>query len=82
LAVLDLLTVLQAAELLAVREATVRAWIWRKQIPYVKVGGRAVRIRRDVVEGLIERGTVEPRSPPGDLSTKPRGRDDEAQNCA
>ena len=60
MALLYLLTVLQAAELLAVREATVRAWIWRKRIPYVKVGRRAVRIRRDVVEELIRRGTVQP----------------------
>jgi excisionase family DNA binding protein len=64
LAFLILLTVSKAAELLAVKPMTVRAWILRKQIRYVKVG-RAVRIPQTAVEELIERGTVEPDSPLG-----------------
>jgi excisionase family DNA binding protein len=65
---LALLTVLEAAERLAVKTKTVRAWIWRKQIAYVKVG-RSVRIPRAAVEELIRRGTVQPDAP---LGTKQR----------
>ena len=66
---LPLLTVLQSAELLTVKEATVRAWIWRRRIPYVKVG-RSVRIRREVVDELLQRGTVIAHAPPGETSPK------------
>ena len=56
---MSLLTVMQVAEMLALRVSTVRAWVWRNKIPYVKLE-RAVRIRKDVAEGLVERGTVTP----------------------
>jgi excisionase family DNA binding protein len=54
-----LLTLPQFAEMLSLKLSTVRSWIWTKRIPYVKVG-RSVRIRQDVAEGLVERGTVLP----------------------
>lgn len=54
-----LLTVPQFAEMLSLKLSTVRSWIWTKRIPYIKLG-RAVRIRQDVAEGLVDRGTVPP----------------------
>jgi len=46
-----------AAEFLGVRPPTIRKWILKRQIPYVKVG-RLVRIRQSDLEKLLERGTV------------------------
>jgi hypothetical protein len=34
-----------------------RGWIYRRAIPYVKVG-RSVRISDDTIDDIIERGTV------------------------
>jgi excisionase family DNA binding protein len=51
-----MLTVSQAAQALGVKPATVRSWIWKRQIEYVKVS-RAVRIPADEVQRVIERGT-------------------------
>lgn len=53
-----LLTVGDAAIRLRLSPATVRTWIARKRIDYVKVGG-AVRIREDVLDALVARGTVQ-----------------------
>jgi len=36
---------------------TLRFWIWQRKIEFVKIG-RSVRIAEDVIENLIERGTV------------------------
>jgi excisionase family DNA binding protein len=52
-----LLTVNEAAQALGVKPATVRSWIWKRQIEYVKVS-RSVRIPSEAVKKLIERGTV------------------------
>lgn len=52
-----LLTVEQAAEALGVAPATVRMWIWKRQIAYAKIS-RAVRISSRTIEEIIERGTV------------------------
>jgi excisionase family DNA binding protein len=41
----------------AVKAATLRQWIWRRQIEYVHIG-RAVCIPQDALDALIERGTV------------------------
>jgi excisionase family DNA binding protein len=46
------------AAMVGLKVSTVRCWIWRKRIPYVKLG-RAVRIRQDVAENLIESGSVD-----------------------
>jgi excisionase family DNA binding protein len=51
-----LLTVSQAAQAWAVKPATVRSWIWKRQIEYVKVS-RAVRIPVEEVQRVIESGT-------------------------
>lgn len=53
-----LLTVPEAAEALGLRCATIRAWIYRRKIPYVRVNGRAVRIAAAEVYRIIARGTV------------------------
>ena len=49
---LVLLTVPEAAALLRVKSATIRAWILRREIPYLHVG-RLIRIRRSDIETLI-----------------------------
>ena len=46
-----------AAERLGVSIKTLRGWIYRRTIPYVKVG-RAVRIADETIDQIIERGTV------------------------
>lgn len=52
-----LLTLAEASEMLRLRISTLRAWVLRRRIPYVKVG-RLVRVRRADVEALIQRSTV------------------------
>lgn len=47
----------QAALRLGVSVRTVRGWIYRRTIPYVKVG-RSVRIADETIDRIIERGTV------------------------
>jgi excisionase family DNA binding protein len=46
-----------AAEQLGVSVKCLRSWIYRRTIPYVKVG-RAVRISDETIQIIIERGTV------------------------
>ena len=53
----ELLTIDEAASLMRIKPATVRDWIWKKKIAYVKFSGR-VFIRRSDVEALIQAGTV------------------------
>lgn len=52
-----LLRVEEAAEALAIRPSTVRAWILARRLATVKVGGRAIRIPERVVLRMIEEGT-------------------------
>jgi excisionase family DNA binding protein len=52
-----LLTVREAAERLALREGTIRAWLSRRRLPKVRLG-RAVRIPAEAVEALIFAGTI------------------------
>jgi excisionase family DNA binding protein len=47
----------QAAERLGVSVKCLRGWVWRRSIPYVKVG-RAVRISDETIQAIIDRGTV------------------------
>lgn len=51
-----MLTVDEAAQAWGIRPATVRSWIWKRQIEYIKVSG-AVRIPAEEVQRVIERGT-------------------------
>lgn len=53
----DLLTVPETASFLRLRPSTIRAWILRRQIPYLKLGGR-VCLRRTDLEALLEQSLV------------------------
>jgi excisionase family DNA binding protein len=51
-----LLTVKEAAELLACSEAAVRKWIYQQRLPKVKVG-RLTRLRQADVKALVDAGS-------------------------
>lgn len=53
-----LLRVSEAAEILAVKESTVRAWVLHRRIEAVRVGRRAIRIPSSAVQKIIEAGTI------------------------
>ena len=55
---LRLLRVEEAAEYLNVKPSTVRAWLLRRKLPFVRVGNRAVRIPREALEALISENFV------------------------
>ena len=50
-----LLTIKQAAKLLACSEAMLRKWIYERQLPCVKVG-RLTRIRQSDLDGWLRFG--------------------------
>jgi len=50
-----LLTVKEAAELLACSEAAIRKWIYQRRLARVKVG-RLTRLRQSDVEALVTKG--------------------------
>jgi len=52
-----MLTVEEAAKELGLKPSTIRAWILRRRITYVKLN-RAVRIPRVEVERIIREGTI------------------------
>jgi excisionase family DNA binding protein len=51
------LNVTDAADYLGVRPATIRQWVWRRQIDTVRIG-RCVRIPQEALDRIIERGTT------------------------
>ena len=53
-----LLNVEQAADALAIREKTVRAWIAQRRLGYVRVAGRAIRIPQAEIDRLLSEGSV------------------------
>jgi excisionase family DNA binding protein len=53
-----LLTLPEAADRLGIKVTTLRAWIYRRSIEYVKVNGGAVRISSETIANIIDRGTV------------------------
>ena len=55
----ELLKVRQTAERLTVTEALVRKMIAQRRIEFVRIG-RCIRIPADVVEMMVENGTVPP----------------------
>jgi excisionase family DNA binding protein len=57
-----LLSVKEASELLALKPATIRAWLLRRKLPRVSCG-RAVRIPAEAVAQFIERNTIPAREP-------------------
>lgn len=50
-------TLPEAAERLGLSVKCLRGWVWRRTIPYIKVG-RAVRISDETIQRIIDRGTV------------------------
>ena len=54
----QLLTAKEAAEFLCISENTIRQWIWQRRLPVIRLG-RAVRLRREDLEQLIERSREE-----------------------
>jgi excisionase family DNA binding protein len=61
----QLLTVKQAAELLGLKVATIRAWLLRRKLPRVNCG-RAVRIPMEAIEQFIAENKIPSREPRND----------------
>ena len=57
-----LLTVVEAAEALGIKPATIRAWLTQRKLPRVSCG-RAVRIPASAVAQFIEHNTIPAREP-------------------
>jgi excisionase family DNA binding protein len=55
---LQLLTTAQAAERLAIKESTIRAWLLARRLSHVRIGRRAVRIPVGEVDRIIREGSV------------------------
>ena len=53
-----LLTVVQAARMLALKESTIRAWLLKRRLAKVRVGGRAIRIPVAEIQRIISEGTI------------------------
>jgi len=53
-----LFTVEQAAQYAGLKPATIRAWVWKRTIPFYRIGTRAVRIRRSDLDAVITSGFV------------------------
>jgi excisionase family DNA binding protein len=58
-----LLRVEEAAELLAVKPSTIRAWLLGRKIGRVRVGERAVRVPLSEVDRLVAEGTIPAKVP-------------------
>jgi len=67
-----LLTAKQVSELLEVKVSTVYDWVYRKAIPYVKLG-RLIRFKKPEIFHWVESHTIRP-SPSG-LKAKPPRKD-------
>jgi excisionase family DNA binding protein len=55
----SLLTIDDVAEIMNLQPKTIRAWVGRREIPFVRVGHN-VRFRPEVVDELISKGEVHP----------------------
>lgn len=66
-----LLTAKQVSELLEVKTSTVYDWVYRKIIPYVKLG-RLIRFKKPEIFHWVDSHTIRPKSPP--LRKKESGR--------
>lgn len=62
-----LLNVEEASELLHLRPATLRDWVLKRRIPFVKLGGRVLFKRGDLLK-LIEASVVQPVGASGEKS--------------
>ena len=52
-----LLTVDQVAQLTGWRPATIRMKVWRRELPYIKLG-RSVRFKEDEIAKIIEGSAI------------------------
>ena len=59
----ELLRVPEGAEFLAIKTATLRAWILQGKIPYIRLSARAIRLRKSDLEKILERRFVPAREP-------------------
>jgi excisionase family DNA binding protein len=55
----NLLNIDETAKRLGVSPRTIRGWLYRGELAYVRVGKKAIRIEESVVERLIEKGRHE-----------------------
>jgi excisionase family DNA binding protein len=53
-----LLTLEEAARILGLKVATLRAWRLTRQIPFVRVGTRAIRVPSSAVRQILEEGRI------------------------
>lgn len=53
-----LMTVVEAAAFLRMKESTIRSWVLKRRIPYVKLLHGRVFIRKADAEALLERSIV------------------------
>jgi excisionase family DNA binding protein len=53
----ELLTINETASLLRLQPTTIRSWVWRRKVPFIKLGGR-VLFRRTDIEQLIADSVV------------------------
>jgi excisionase family DNA binding protein len=54
----SLLTTEEFAAALGLSPKTVRQWTFARKIPFVRVGGKAIRFRPETVTEIIEKGEV------------------------
>ena len=57
---IELLTITEVSKLLKMKESKIRNAIFKRQIPYLKIGG-LVRFRRDQLLSWLENQSVTPR---------------------
>jgi excisionase family DNA binding protein len=67
LALQQLFRIAEAAELLAVKESTIRAWISARRISRVSIGRRAIRIPASEIERIIAEGRCQPNNAKHDI---------------
>jgi excisionase family DNA binding protein len=53
-----MLTVHEAAQELGLRPSTVRAWLLRRKLGFIRLSARCVRIPRSEIERIINDGSV------------------------
>jgi excisionase family DNA binding protein len=56
-----LMNIRESAAALGCSVATLRSWVWKEQIEKVRVG-RAIRFRPEVIQQIIDNGTIPPRA--------------------
>jgi excisionase family DNA binding protein len=59
---MDLLTVIEASEILRLKPSTVRSWLLKRRIPFVKLGSRVFIRKNDCIQ-LIQKNIVNPSIP-------------------